>query len=244
MGLKFEIIKPEVDETILPDEKPEELCERLARIKARAGIEIIKNSQIKTSPCGGEHEKSTLSGVEDDNISSGIEDKNILVIAADTIVVIDNKILGKPHDFNHAVEMLKLLQGREHEVLTGVAAVFNKTSPSGGEDIKLKSSGVEDVKLKSSGAEARSAAHSVETSLSVAEYDKFLSAVERTSVKFRDLNDEQINAYAQSGEGLDKAGAYAIQGKGALLISGIHGDYFNVVGLPLCRLGMMLESLI
>ncbi len=196
MGLKFEIIKPEVDETILPDEKPEELCERLARIKARAGIEIIKNSRINTTPCG----------VEDNNISSGIEDKNILVIAADTIVVIDNKILGKPHDFNHAVEMLKLLQGREHEVLTGVAAVFNKTS------------------------------------LSVAEYDKFLSAVERTSVKFRDLNDEQINAYAQSGEGLDKAGAYAIQGKGALLISGIHGDYFNVVGLPLCRLGMMLES--
>ncbi len=196
LGLKFEIIKPEVDETILPDEKPEELCERLARIKARAGIEIIKNSRINTTPCG----------VEDNNISSGIEDKNILVIAADTIVVIDNKILGKPHDFNHAVEMLKLLQGREHEVLTGVAAVFNKTS------------------------------------LSVAEYDKFLSAVERTSVKFRKLNDEQINAYAQSGEGLDKAGAYAIQGKGALLISGIHGDYFNVVGLPLCRLGMMLES--
>ncbi len=208
MGLKFEIIKPEVDETILPDEKPEELCERLARIKARAGIEIIKNSRINTTPCG----------VEDNNISSGIEDKNILVIAADTIVVIDNKILGKPHDFNHAVEMLKLLQGREHEVLTGVAAAFNKTSPSGIEDDKLKSSGIE------------------------IEHNKFLSAVERTSVKFRKLNDEQINAYAQSGEGLDKAGAYAIQGKGALLISGIHGDYFNVVGLPLCRLGMMLES--
>lgn len=193
LGLNFEIIKPEVDEKILPNEKPEELCERLAKIKAQAGIEIIKNSR---------HE------INKNNISqSGINNKNILVIAADTIVVVDNKILGKPHDFNHAVEMLKLLQGREHEVLTGIAVCLNeKNSPCGGE------------------------------------YYKFISGVERTTVKFRHLSDEQINAYAQSGEGLDKAGAYAIQGRGALLIEGINGDYFNVVGLPLCRLGKMLED--
>lgn len=154
----------------MPDERPEELCERLARLKAHA-----VNSNIKIK-----------------NI------KNALVIAADTIVVIDGKILGKPKDFNNAIEMLELLQGREHEVLTGLALCFN---------------------------------------------DKIISGFERTRVKFRNLNHEQVKAYAESGEGLDKAGAYAIQGKGAMLISGIRGDYFNVVGLPLCRLGMMMEEL-
>lgn len=153
----------------MPNEKPEELCERLARLKAKA---VNNNIKIK-------------------NI------KNSLVIAADTIVVIDNKILGKPKNFNDAIEMLELLQGREHEVLTGIALCFG---------------------------------------------NKIISGFEKTRVIFRPLNHEQIKAYAQSGEGLDKAGAYAIQGKGALLISGIHGDYFNVVGLPLCKLGLMLEN--
>ena len=68
------------------------------------------------------------------------------------------------------------------------------------------------------------------------------SAVERTEVCFRPLTPGEVAAYAATGEGMDKAGSYAIQGRGALLVSGIDGDYFNVVGLPLCRLGMLLES--
>ena len=121
-----------------------------------------------------------------------------LVIAADTIVVIDGQVLGKPVDREDAVRMLTLLQGREHEVLTGVCVC----------------------------AEGR-----------------VLSCEEHTSVKFRPLSGEEIAAYASTGECDDKAGAYAVQGKGSLLVERINGDYFNVVGLPLCRLGIMLAEM-
>ena len=123
--------------------------------------------------------------------------EGVLVLAADTIVVVDGRVLGKPTDLGESREMLALLQGRRHEVLTGVA-------------------------LRWRGRTA--------------------SAVERTAVRFRPLTPGEVAAYAATGEGMDKAGSYAIQGRGALLVSGIDGDYFNVVGLPLCRLGMLLES--
>lgn len=124
--------------------------------------------------------------------------ENSLVIAADTIVVVDGLILGKPADGADGLRMLGRLQGRSHEVLTGVS-----------------------VRWK----------------------DRHLSAVERTVVTFRALSSMDMEAYAATGEGLDKAGAYAIQGRGALIVESIDGDYFNVVGLPLCRLGKMLEEL-
>ena len=123
--------------------------------------------------------------------------EGVLVLAADTIVVVDGRVLGKPADLGESRNMLARLQGRRHEVLTGVA-------------------------LRWSGRTA--------------------SAVERTEVCFRPLTPGEVAAYAATGEGMDKAGSYAIQGRGALLVSGIDGDYFNVVGLPLCRLGMLLES--
>lgn len=128
--------------------------------------------------------------------SSG-DTERVLVLAADTIVVVEGRVLGKPADRMEGIGMLRLLQGRSHEVLTGLALRWN------GETV---------------------------------------SAVERTTVCFRPLTEDQILAYAETGEGADKAGSYAIQGKGALLVASIEGDYFNVVGFPLCRLGMMLES--
>lgn len=120
-----------------------------------------------------------------------------VIIAADTIVVIDGKILGKPIDREDAVRMLKMLQGRTHEVLTGLSVCAN---------------------------------------------GKILTHVEHTRVKFRTLSDAEINAYAMTGECDDKAGAYAVQGVGSLLIERIEGDYFNVVGLPVCQLGIMLHE--
>ena len=121
-----------------------------------------------------------------------------LVIAADTIVVVDGQVLGKPSDRQDAVRMLTMLQGRTHEVLTGV---------------------------------------------SVCLAGKVLSHAERTLVKFRPLTHDEIVAYAATGECDDKAGAYAVQGKGSLLVEGLRGDYFNVVGLPVCALGKMLSEL-
>ena len=120
------------------------------------------------------------------------------MIAADTIVVIDREILGKPVDREDAVRMLKVLEGREHEVLTG---------------------------------------------LSVRVGERVRTHIERTRVRFRALSDEEIGEYVLTGECDDKAGGYAVQGRGSLLIEGITGDYFNVVGLPVCRLGLMLHEL-
>ena len=178
LGWDFETVSPDVDETPLPGERPEALCERLARLKAGAG------ARHPPAPEAGEE---------------------LLVLAADTIVVIDGRVLGKPSDREDACAMLRLLQGRPHEVMTGIALCRQGKALS-------------------------------------APAGSLLSGVERTTVHFRPLTEHEIQAYAATGEGDDKAGAYAIQGKGALLISAIEGDYFNVVGLPLCHLGRMLEG--
>ena len=121
-----------------------------------------------------------------------------VIVAADTIVWLDGKLLGKPHDEADAARMLRALSGREHEVWTGVALIR--------------------------GAER-------------------VSGAEQTYVKFRDLTDGEITAYIATGEPMDKAGAYGAQGYASLFVEGIRGDFFNVMGLPLCRLGKMLGKL-
>ena len=120
------------------------------------------------------------------------------IIAADTVVLLDGEVLGKPESREESRSMILRLGGRTHEVLTGVTLL----SPAG---------------KRQEG--------------------------ERTEVTFRPLTPADAARYAATGEGDDKAGAYGIQGLGSLLVSSIRGDYFNVVGLPLCRLGRMFESL-
>lgn len=124
-------------------------------------------------------------------------DPDALIIAADTVVVCDGEILGKPRDEEGAFRMLRLLSGRTHEVYTG---------------------------------------------LCVRDRDGCVTEAERTAVRFRTLSDSEIRRYIRTGEPMDKAGAYGIQGKAALFVEGIEGDYYNVVGLPLCRLGCMLAG--
>ncbi len=128
---------------------------------------------------------------------AGASDPGDLVIAADTVVAIDGRVLGKPHDREEACAMLSALSGREHTVYTGVT---------------------------------------------VCRDDRMLTQHEATQVRFRSLSPREIRAYVDSGEPMDKAGAYGVQELGALLVEGIRGDYFNVVGLPLCRLGQMLSQ--
>ncbi len=125
------------------------------------------------------------------------EDAETIVIGADTVVVQDGTILGKPTSPSEAEEMLRRLSGRTHWVYTGVT---------------------------------------------VCQGERTLTAVEQTAVTFRPLTQAEVAAYVQTGEPMDKAGAYGIQGKGGLLVSGIQGDYSNVVGLPICRLGQMLRQ--
>ena len=82
--------------------------------------------------------------------------------------------------------------------------------------------------------------HQVCTGVTVCRGDRVLTQVEETQVTFRDLTEAEVRQYVSTGEPMDKAGAYGIQGLGGLLVEGIRGDYFNVVGLPVCRLGRML----
>ena len=122
-----------------------------------------------------------------------------LILAADTVVVLEDVILGKPKDEADAFAMLTRLSGRWHRVLTGIAVLDTQTGTCRTE-------------------------------------------VEETKVEFRQLSETEIRRYIATGEPMDKAGAYGIQDKGALLVKGIQGDYFNVVGLPLCRLGILLQE--
>ena len=121
-----------------------------------------------------------------------------VVIAADTIVVCNHRVLGKPHSTEEAVETLKLLSGRDHQVMTGVTVVRG---------------------------------NEVETFTEV------------TDLHFRELTEKEIRAYVATGEPMDKAGSYGIQGGAALFCSHMVGDYYNVMGLPVCRLGETLRRM-
>ena len=121
-----------------------------------------------------------------------------VVIAADTIVVCEGRVLGKPHSEEEAVAMLTLLSGRDHQVMTGVTVLRGERAET---------------------------------------------VTEVTDIHFRELSEKEIRAYVATGEPMDKAGAYGIQGGAALFCSRMVGDYYNVMGLPVCRLGEILRCI-
>ena len=121
-----------------------------------------------------------------------------VVIAADTIVVCEGRVLGKPRDEADAVATLRLLSGRDHQVMTGCTVLFG---------------------------------------------DRCESFTEVTDLHFRELSDREIARYVASGEPMDKAGSYGIQGGAALFCTHMVGDYYNVMGLPVCALGQRLKAL-
>lgn len=153
LGLEFQVIPADIDETPSVSETPATLVERLSISKAKA--------VAKTYP-------------------------DALVIAADTTVALGDEVLEKPRDSAENKKFIERLQGRMHEVYTGHTLVYQ---------------------------------------------GKLASLVKGSEVHFRLLTDEEINAYVATGEGLDKAGGYAIQGRGAALIPHIVGCYFNVMGM-------------
>lgn len=122
-----------------------------------------------------------------------------VVIGADTIVVLDGEILGKPKDKADAADMLKRLSGRDHEVITGVCLAYKGN------------------------------------------YETFHCS---SKVKFYELTDDEIRHYVASGEPMDKAGAYGIQGKGMMLVESINGDYCNIVGLPVALTVRKIKELL
>jgi len=171
LGVPFSVLVPDVDERSLPGEFPEAHVRRLALAKARAVARALARGSTAQ-----------------------------WVIGADTVVVLDGEILGKPLNPRHAARMLARLSGRTHEVLTGVALV------------------------PAAGGRAR-------------------AAVVRSRVTMKPLDGATIRRYVAGGEPLDKAGAYAVQGRGRRLVSGVSGSLTNVVGLPLERLARMLAAI-
>ncbi len=178
VGYRFDVRPAHIPEDPLPGEDPIVYVTRLAREKAEAVFRELVNDE--------ESEKCRPDG-----------QSSLAVLGADTTVTLDNAILGKPENAADAARMLRLLSGRTHRVITGVAVATAE------------------------GTEV---------------------AAEATAVRFLTLSEEEISAYVASGEPMDKAGAYAIQGRAARWIPRIEGCYFNVVGLPLALVDSMLES--
>ncbi len=185
-GYSFKVAASEISEIREPGEDPVRFTTRLAREKAQSVFNRLQTAENAADfPTAGEG--STLRIFSDP----------ILVLGADTVVIVEGEILGKPTSPDDARRMLWLLSGRTHQVITGVSLV---------------------------------AAGVVET------------AAELTYVSVRALSEDEIVAYVSTGEPLDKAGAYAIQGYAARWVPRIQGCYFNVVGLPLALITSMIEG--
>ena len=164
-----------------------------------AGVEFtvcVSDAEERIPPGTSPHEAVMLLAKQK-ALAVAKDRPNDLVIGADTVVVYDGAILGKPADEADAARMLRMLSGRTHTVYTGVCLV---------------------------------SAGSAETFF------------EQTQVTFYPLTDDEIAAYIATGEPMDKAGAYGIQGRGCTLVRGICGDYFNVVGLPVAALCRRLKQ--
>lgn len=183
VGIFPEIIPSHVEEVITKT-RPDQVVMELSAQKAEdvsSGLAAGKAEDAATGLMAGK-EKDVAAGGEPD----------MVIIGSDTVVAVDGQILGKPHDVPDAIRMIELLQGRVHQVYTGVTMIFS----SSGERVTF---------------------------------------AEKTDVHVYPMNREQIERYVATGEPMDKAGAYGIQGYFAAYIEGISGDYNNVVGLPVGR---------
>ncbi len=177
-GFDFDTMAVDIDEGVRDEETPVDYVTRLASEKSAAGV-------IATLK-GSRHNRSEASRHDD-----------IVVLGADTVVVVEGAILGKPRDDDDARRMIGLLSGRRHEVLTGVS-------------------------LRRGGRE--------------------LARVAATAVFFARMSNADVAWYVQSGEGRDKAGAYAIQGLASRFVERIEGSYSNVVGLPVAVVQALLHE--
>lgn len=168
-GYEFTIIEADIDENVSELSSPAEAVTDIALQKAV----YIKNKAQET--------------------------KNTIIIAADTMVLKDGILLGKPNSKEEAFYMLKALSGEWHEVYTGYVVLCGEQRVMG---------------------------------------------CEVTSVKFRALKDKEIYAYIDSGEPFDKAGSYGIQGRACAFVEQIQGDFFNVIGLPICKISLIVDDFV
>lgn len=185
-----------MEEIILASSSPrrKEILEKYKIFPTIISSDIVEKINIGEKP---EQIAMSLAFQKAYNISKTYPDK--IVIGADTIVCYKKQILGKPKDSDDAFRILKLLNGNEHNVITGISIIQYSSN------------------------------------IKIVDY-------ENTIVKFRNLSDDKLKEYIHTNEPMDKAGAYGIQGYGALLVEKINGCYLNVVGLPLVKLDFLLNK--
>ena len=166
IGVRFEMLMVDVDESLYPGENSFDYVNRLAIEKAQAGAQLVKLG-------------------------------NVPVLGSDTCIVFNEEIIGKPRDESNALEILQILSGKTHKVITAVA---------------------------------------------LCDTERCLSKVQMSKVSFRALSSDEIKVYVKTGEPLDKAGAYAIQGMAARFITHIEGSYSGIMGLPLYETAELLNE--
>jgi septum formation protein len=199
-GFTFHVHPAHIPEDPRPNEDPIAYVVRLAREKAEAVFDQLTSEGAPGS--GSPRTGLGPGGGDPSHLGTGegekLDPQSITVLGADTTVTIDNQILGKPENATDAARILRLLSGRTHRVITGVAIVTATRTEV---------------------------------------------AAEVTGVTFLTLSEKEIETYIATGEPMDKAGAYAIQGRAARWIPRITGDYSNVVGLPIALVTTLLEGL-
>jgi septum formation protein len=192
---------------------------RRQELLRNAGIEfVVHPANVPEMPRDGEAPRSFAERMAREKALAVLAQRpNEMVLGADTVVVVDGEILGKPRDAADAARMLRLLSGRKHEVITGVCLAGGR-SPQG-----LKPAAINSL-------------------FGTAEAVPSRVCSETTMVTMGGLSEDDIRSYVATGEPMDKAGAYAIQGMASRWISRIEGDYFNVVGLPVALVWKMLKE--
>ncbi len=205
-GFEFDVVVADVDESVRAGELPSTYVRRLAADKSAAASAVVgrpvqgrrSGEAAAFEPEALRHASPTLVGSAAERRRESLAPQPV-ILGADTTVVVDGEILGKPCDDAEVAAMLRKLSGKRHNVLTGIS---------------LRQGAFE------------------------------VGRVETTEVVFRALSDEEVEWYVASGEGRDKAGAYAIQGRAARFIPRIDGSYSNVVGLPIAAVAELMRSLL
>jgi len=199
IGVEFEVISGNQEENY-KSTQPEDIVKELALMKAEYVAKIIESKYHK----------------------------DFLIIGADTIVVMDNKIIEKPGDQEEALEMLRNLQGRSHYVYTGVA-LLNYVAD------RCKNHKGDKLEEKAEKEEQACGANGFKKEV--------FNFTAKTKVHIDSISDEEIKDYIKTGDPFDKAGGYGIQGRFAVFVKGIEGEYYNVMGLPVASLYKKIKQL-
>lgn len=226
LQLPYQIVSNDVDETISEDLTPVQIVEELSLRKARASAEKIT-------------------------------DKQSIVIGSDTIVVVDGQVLGKPGNEHDSFRMLNMIQGRTHQVYTGITCIDTGGSKAIAKfratDVNMKPLSDDQIWIGTATGEPKDRAGDYGSIMHLGDIGQYRILSKSASglpeiiaghivskVTFKPMTDAEIEAYVKTGEPLDKAGSYGVQGLGSVFIEKIEGDFYSVMGLPLNLLYQIL----